>query len=127
MLWLGNTRDLREWKVLLDKEIEAVVDLAAEEEPAHLPRQLIYCRCPLIDGEGNSQEALSFAVDIVVGLLARKKQTLLACSAGLSRSPTIAAQALARIRNVEATAIVHELTALKPIDIHPALWSTIPE
>ena len=52
-LWIGNALDARNPRSLFDAGIAAVVDLAYEEEPAVLPRRMVYCRFPLIDGEGN--------------------------------------------------------------------------
>ena len=53
LLWLGHALDVREPRPLFDAGITAVVDVAFEEPPAQLPRQLIYCRFPLSDGGGN--------------------------------------------------------------------------
>ncbi len=41
LLWIGNAVDIRTHENLLDAEISAVVDVAYEELPAQLPRQLI--------------------------------------------------------------------------------------
>ena len=44
--------DIREPRPLFDAGIRAVVDVAFEELPDRLPRQLVYCRFPLNDGSG---------------------------------------------------------------------------
>lgn len=52
-LWLGHVGDARNLAALAEGGIEAVVDLAGDESPAALPRDLAYCRFPLVDGPGN--------------------------------------------------------------------------
>jgi protein-tyrosine phosphatase len=49
-----------------------------------------------VDNEGNPAWLLRAAVEAVTGLLKAGVPTLVACSAGASRSPAIAAVALAR-------------------------------
>lgn len=51
-LWIGHAGDARDSRLLLDAGIEAVIDLAFEEAPVAMPREIIYCRFPLIDGAG---------------------------------------------------------------------------
>lgn len=53
-----------------------------------------YHRIPLADGAGNSRRRLQLAIQITHSLLITKTSCLVACSAGLSRSPVIAAAAL---------------------------------
>ena len=61
-LFLGNARDARDLQQLHDHRIAAVVDLAANEPPAQLNRDILYCRIPLIDGDGNSNAIIEIAV-----------------------------------------------------------------
>ena len=58
LLWISNAIDIRSPKKLFDAGISAVVDVAYEEQPAQLPRELIYCRFPVNDGGGNRQAVL---------------------------------------------------------------------
>lgn len=93
-LWIGNARDARDLKLIHDAGIEAVVDLAANEAPAVLSRDITYCRIPLVDGDGNSAELLRLAVNTTAQLAQDGVPTLVACSHGMSRSPTIVAFAV---------------------------------
>ena len=52
-LWLGHAGDVRDLRCLLTTGIIAVVDLAIQEAPAPLTRELVYCRFPLVNGPGN--------------------------------------------------------------------------
>ena len=94
-LWIGHALDLREPRALFDSGIAAVIDLAFEELPAQLPRQLIYCRFPIIDGGGNEEAILFHALQTIIDLIGTGTRTIVGCSAGMSRSPTLASFALA--------------------------------
>ena len=119
-LWIGTARDARDIRSALDLGIEAVVDLAMDEPPVHPTRELVYLRYPLVDGQGNPAWILRLAVDAVAGLLTAGVPTLVACSAGASRSPVIAAMAKhAGIRPEEA------LTRIGHGDVSPALWREV--
>lgn len=52
-LFIGHAGDIRDLGVLHAAGIEIIVDLAAEEPPAVLSRDLVYCRFPLLDGGDN--------------------------------------------------------------------------
>ena len=71
-LFIGNAVDARDLRLLYDNRIAAVVDLAANEPPAQLARDMIYCRIPIIDGDGNPSEIIETAIHCVISL-GRKK------------------------------------------------------
>jgi hypothetical protein len=94
-VWLGHIGEGRDYPRLLDAGIRALVQLAAEEPPLQPPRELIYARFPLIEGSGNPADLIELAVESLVMLIRLQVPTLVCCSFGLSRSPAIAAAALA--------------------------------
>jgi len=49
-LWLGHAGDGRDLERLSAAGIVAVVNLAAEEPSPGLPRSMIYCHFPIMDG-----------------------------------------------------------------------------
>ena len=49
-LWIGNAGDGRDPERLMAAGVLAVVNLAAEEASPVLPRSLVYCRFPIMDG-----------------------------------------------------------------------------
>ncbi|MFO0896334.1 MAG: dual specificity protein phosphatase [Pirellulales bacterium] len=122
LLWIGHAGDGRDAQHLLAEGIEAVVQLAAEEPPLTLPRELVVCRIPLLDGADNDRERLQFAVRTVGWLLAGEVPTLVCCSAGLSRSPAVVAAALGRQRSCDPERCLGELAAEGPLDVSPGLW-----
>lgn len=96
-LWLGHVGDARDLRTVISTGILALVDLALNEPPATVTRELVYCRFPLLDGNGNPHWMVRAAVETVTGLLRSRTPTLLYCGAGMSRTPIIAAAAIARL------------------------------
>ena len=125
LLWLGNAGDDRDCQRLLDTGIQAVVQLAAEESVLDLPRDLVYCRFPLVDGPGNDWKRLQLAITTVANLLEKKVPTLVVCGAGLSRSPVIAAAAIALVFQQPADECLKQVAEHFPADVAPALWDEV--
>src|SRR5262245_33777641 len=68
-LWLGHVGDAENLRGVLDAGIVALVDLAAAEPPVKVPRDLVYCRFPLVDGPDNPPWLLRAAVEATAGFL----------------------------------------------------------
>jgi protein-tyrosine phosphatase len=124
-LWLGHAGDGRNPRLLLDSGIQAVVQLALEEEPLRLPREIIVCRFPLLDGGGNDPGLLDLAVTTVANLVEKKIPTLVCCGAGMSRSPAVAAVALAIVYQENADECLKRLAEHHPSDVMPGLWNDL--
>lgn len=122
-LFLGNALEARDLRLLFDHRISAVVDLAMNETPAQLAREVVYFRIPLHDGADNPDELLETAIRSLAMLIELKLPTLVACSAGLSRSPSIAAAALAMVTHKNVEECLSALATLKPLNVSPSLWS----
>lgn len=125
VFWVGNALDGRNPRAIFDAGIAAVVDLAYEETPAKLPRSIVYCRFPLIDGEGNDAGLLRLAVETVVRLLSLGTPTLVCCSSGMSRSPVIAAMALSIRRREPPEESLRALVRSHPHDVSSPLWRAV--
>ncbi|MEO1998677.1 MAG: protein phosphatase [Planctomycetaceae bacterium] len=125
LLWVGHAFDVREPRPVFDAEIAAVVDVAFEEPPAQLPRQLIYCRFPLNDGGGNDASVLLQAVQTIVDLIDSGTRTMVACSAGMSRSPTLAAFALAAHLNQTPADVLSRIADVKSLEVNGILWNDV--
>jgi hypothetical protein len=126
-LWFGNAGDAADVRRVLDAGIEAVVQAAAEEPPLTLPRDVIYCHIPLVDGAGNPPKLLKLAVGLLARLIENGTPTLICCSSGLSRAPALAAAALALCRPQEgdAEAWLARVAAHHRLDVSPALWNQL--
>lgn len=124
-LFLGTALDARDLPRLYEHEIAAVIDLALEERPAQLGREMVYCRFPLLDGGGNSPSLLSMAVDGVARLIRDETPTLVACGVGMSRSPAVVAMAIAKLSGASADETLAELVAGQPHDVSLHLWAEL--
>ncbi len=125
LLWVSNAIDARDISGVLGTGVEAVVDVAIEEKPIAFPRDILYCRIPLNDGEGNRPEFLRTAVEVVMRLMSAKCRTLVCCGAGMSRSPAVAAMAIARVRGEVAEKVLLEIAEKGPHDVSPILWAEL--
>ncbi len=124
-IWIGNAHNARDLKEVHLAGIEAIVDLAMEELPIPVTRELLYCRIPLVDGSGNSTNRIVLAVGSVLQLIDNNVPTLVACSAGMSRSPVIIAAAFALSNDLDLETSLTKITDSEPCDIHPALLADI--
>jgi len=124
-LWIANTRAANDISSVLSMGVTAVIDLAIEEPVIVYPRDIIYCRLPLIDGEGNSSKRLNMVIDLAATCLTDRIRLLIRCSMGMSRSPMIAAAAIARVRRIPLEEALAEVAAGAPHDISPGLWMEV--
>jgi hypothetical protein len=124
-LWVGHAGDGRAFQEVFDRGIEAIVQLAMEEPPLQPPRELVYLRFPLLDGSGNDSAVLQLAIHCVVGLIQAGTPTLVCCSGGMSRSPTIVAAALSTIENADLEQCLRRVIQSHPADVSPGLWEQI--
>jgi protein-tyrosine phosphatase len=125
LLWLGHAGDGRDLRRVLVAGIEALVDLAREEPPLATHRELIYCRVPLEDGTGNPPALLRLAIRTAADLLAARVPTLVFCGAGMSRTPAVAAAALAvHLRQPPEECLIL-LKEAGPADVSPGLWQDV--
>jgi protein-tyrosine phosphatase len=122
LLRVGHSGDGEDFKVLFDAGVRAVVQLAWEDAPILLPRDLILCRFPLIDGPGNRPEMLRLAIKTVHEMLQEQISVLVCCGSGVSRAPALAAAALARYSGKPLNECLQEVTRHRHADVHPALY-----
>ncbi|MFK7818004.1 MAG: protein phosphatase [Planctomycetaceae bacterium] len=126
-VWIGNAGDIRTPSTLIQIGIQAVVDVAFEEPPAVLLRKFMYCRFPLNDGGNNDPDVLKMAIQTVLGLIRSDIPTAVACSAGMSRSPTIVACAIAALNDSEPIAELKHISAVRTLEANGELWAQATE
>lgn len=112
-------------RAVLNHGVAAVVDLAINELPIVCPRDIVYCRTPLLDGGGNSVASLRLAIRIVTSLLAGNVPTLLFCSMGMSRTPVIAAAAISLHEGTPLEQSLLRVLRDRPADVSPTLLSEV--
>ena len=124
-LWVGHAGDGRAYQEAADRGIRAIVQVAITELPLQPPREFIYCRIPLLDGCGNDSGLLQLAISSVATLLQNGVPTLVCCAAGMSRSPAIAAAAIARTENLDLDECLKRVTKFRVADVSPGLWEDV--
>ena len=124
-LWIGNAGDGRDPERLLQNGVVAVINLAAEEPSPVLPRSMIYCHFPLMDGVQDNQAALRVAIQTVASLLKNQVPTMVYCGAGMSRSPAVVAAALSIVQGGSPEEKLKEIVAGYPRDVSPQLWEAV--
>ncbi len=124
-LWFGNVNDVRDLRQLFGAGIAAVVDVALDEVPPPLPHELVYCRIPLVDGAGNGDTVLRLAIHGILALLNAQLPTLICCSNGLSRSPALAAAALAVRSGIAPDDSLRRIAEVHHLDVTPGLWQEV--
>jgi protein-tyrosine phosphatase len=124
-LWLGHAGESRDYQKVFDLGVKVLIQLAAEEPSLQPPRELVYCRFPLLDGPGNRAELLFLAVSTVATLIKMHVPTLVACGAGMSRSPAVAAAALSMSFHEPPEKYLEKVLQHHPGDVSPGFWNEI--
>lgn len=124
-LWIGHVGDLRDMRAIHRAGITAMVDLAVNEPPATVNREMVYCRFPLVDGAGNSEGTLRCAIRATAEFLRSGMPTLVFCSGGMSRSVSVGAAALAISSGKSAPDCLRLVAKDGPVDVSPSLWDVV--
>jgi len=124
-LWLGAAAEARDLSAVLSLGVLAIVDLALEEPPIPVPRDILYCRIPLVDGSGNRPEIIRAAVGLTSSFIDSDVPVLIACGAGMSRAPVIAAAALAIVEDISLEEALEDITTGLPHDVSTSLWAEV--
>ena len=124
-VWIGHVGDVNRPEQLSQAGIKALVDLADNEKPTLVFREMVYCRIPLVDGAGNPEWLLRLAAETVARLMRAQVSTLVFCSAGMSRSPSIVAAAIALNEEKHLAFGLDRIRILGSCDLSPALWTDV--
>jgi hypothetical protein len=125
LLHVGHGGDGQDFKALFDAGVRAVAQLAWEDAPVLLPRELILCRIPLSDGPGNRPELLRLAIATILQLLREQISVLVCCGSGVSRAPALSAAALARYTGKPLNECLQEVTRHRHADVQPGLYEDL--
>jgi hypothetical protein len=125
ILWIGHAGDVRDMRAIHRAGIQAMVDLAVNEPPAVVNREMIYRSFPLVDGAGNADAIIKAAIETSASLLLSEVPTLVFCSAGMSRSVAVGAAALARATGQSPPECLQRVTHGGPADVSSAMWDAV--
>lgn len=124
-LWIGNAVEANAILPVTELDVRAVIDLAMNERPVAFPREIIYCRFPLVDGSGNDPAVLRAAISTTSQFFSAEVPTFVYCSAGMSRSPAIAAGAMSLASSMSLDDALRTCTQHGAHDVSPALWQDV--
>lgn len=124
-LAIGHRGDTRDYVGLRKAGVVAIVDLAVNELPLTPPREMVYCRFPMVDGAGNTRALIRGAIEVTTSLVRSRVMTLVMCSAGMSRSPAIAAGAIAVVGLRAPGECLVEVTQGAAADVSPGFWGDV--
>ena len=120
-LFVGTLADATDSHRLETHEITTVVSLTHQTPDLSEPTLNIYS-IPLIDGPQNNRDQFTKAVQETVTALADGGRVLVHCAAGASRSPTVAATALALTEEIELQNAIQQVADNRDaVDPHEAL------
>jgi len=102
-------------------DIDVVVALAHGEPEGGYPDAVEVRDHPMVDGPQNDRDAMADAVRATVRALAAGESVLVHCSAGASRSPAVAAAALAVSREREFSTALETVGRARDIHVHEAV------
>lgn len=121
-LFVGHAGDLDHPAELSRQEIWAIVQLAVEEPMPRLGREVVFLRFPFHDGPGNRHELLDIAIQSAAALIEDEIPTIICCSNGMSRSPSIAACALSVVQQTSPDQVLADITRGVACDVSPHFW-----
>jgi len=121
-LFVGTIEDAGTEPLLKNHGIETVVSLTHSPPNTGFPASVSVKQVPLTDGPQNNQAQFNEAVDVLVSALESGETVLVHCSRGASRSPSVAATALAIVQDIGIKEAFEQVAEHREVcDPHEAL------
>lgn len=121
-LFVGNVDDAGATERLHERGNTTIVSVIRGEPAGGYPVDVTVVSVPLLDGPQNDLERFEQAVSQVLSVLQTDESLLLHCSAGASRSPAVAATAIALADDIGLEAAFDQLVIRRSaVDSHGAL------
>jgi len=124
-LWIGHAGDLSKPAALELAGVKAVIQVALAEQMPALSRDMLLAHFPIVDGAGNPRGIIAAALETTAALIRHAVPTLVCCSGGMSRSPCIAAGALAMTKGVDPNEALQRIIRDQPHDVSSGLWAAV--
>jgi len=124
-LWIGHAGDFGDPRGILNLGIQAVIELADNEPFVTLPRDLIRCRFPMIDGDEARLWLLRLAAETTAAFLRETIPVMVCCSNGMNRSVCITAAALSILEGTPLRDSLATVAGAGPADVSPALFASL--
>lgn len=118
-IFVGTVSDAEDGSLLRDHGIDVVVSLTHNDPDTGTVDRV---DVPMLDGPQNEYSAFADAAETVVKRREAGERVLIHCSAGASRSPAVAAAAMARRTDRDLGEAFEQMSARRPeVDPHDAL------
>ncbi|QKY19667.1 dual specificity protein phosphatase family protein [Halolamina sp. CBA1230] len=119
-LYVGTLADAGDTALLQEHGVDSVVSLTHGDPESGFPVPV--SKCAMMDGPRNEQETFRTAVEEVLVGLDRGETTLVHCRRGASRSPSVAATAVALHNAISIEGAFERIEEQRAeFDAHPAL------
>ena len=120
-LFVGTAKDATDDSNLKTHGVTTIISLT-HETPSFAEQELTLHSIPLIDGPQHNREQFTKAVEETIAALEADETVLVHCSAGASRSPTVAATALALSQDMKLEDALQQVAENRDaVDPHEAL------
>jgi protein-tyrosine phosphatase len=121
-LFLGDVHDASDHAALRDADVDAVLSLSHGDPETPFPDAVSVVRIPLIDGPQNEFEDFRAAAAELRDLLRSDQTVFVHCAAGVSRSVSVTAAALALRDDDAVDEAIGVVRDARPVaNPHPAL------
>lgn len=121
-LFVGTVEDAGDNALIREHSIVTIVSLTHRDPDGGFPSDVTVENVPMIDGPRNDQQRFDRAATHVLSCLKTEENLLVHCSAGASRSPAVAATALALYDEIGLEAAFKQVSKRRnAIDPHEAI------
>lgn len=121
-LFIGTVADAGDNALTSEHSIAIIVSLTHSDPDGGFPSDLTVENVPMRDGPQNDQQKFDRAATHVLSCLKTEDNLLVHCSAGASRSPAVAATALALYDEIRLEAAFEQVAKYRnAVDPHGAL------
>ena len=121
-LFVGTVEDAGDEALIRKHSIVSIVSLTHSEPDGGFPSDLTVKNVPMRDGPRNDQQRFDRALTHVLSCLKAGDNLLVHCSVGASRSPAVAATALALYDEIGLKAAFKQVAKRRnAVDLHEAI------
>jgi predicted protein tyrosine phosphatase len=119
-LYVGTLADAGDTALLQEHGVDRIVSLTHGDPESGFPVPV--SKCAMMDGPRNDRETFRTAVEEILTRLQQGETILVHCSRGASRSPSVAAAAIALHEEITIEAAFEQVDEQRDeFDAHPAL------
>jgi len=120
-LYIGDFQDASRPEKLQERGVNSVLKLTYQDPKEGYPDSVEVHEFIMVDGPRNEYEVFVEAVERLLELFESGNTVFAHCNAGMSRSPTVSAAAIALHESMEFESALDKIRESRNIQPHPAL------